>query len=167
MTGIRYYTYPCHYKTVTDQTTHKIILPWETEEDSTLQQTMQVLIKPAEAAEQLGQGPTGLHLHPGGGAVPYPSVHWSCQEKAGHPGVLTQAYRSIGGASSRQKQQEHLTSEITKWSMANARILPTDTKTTWHHQSPVLPPKQVLDTPIHQKARFVFKIISHGAGRGF
>jgi hypothetical protein len=44
----------------------------------------------AKVAEQLGQGPSGLYLHPGGGAVPPPSVHWSCQERAGLPGVLTQ-----------------------------------------------------------------------------
>jgi hypothetical protein len=31
----------------------------------------------AEAREQMGQGPTCLHLHPGGEAVPQPSVHWS------------------------------------------------------------------------------------------
>ena len=51
----------------------------------------------SEAVEQLGQGPTCLHLNPGGRVVPQPSVvHWSCQEKAGLPGVLTQAYRLIG-----------------------------------------------------------------------
>ena len=68
-----------------------------------------------EATELLGQGPTGLHLQPGGGAVPQPSVHWSCQERAGLPGVLTQAYRPTGGTSSSQRQQEHLTPEITRW----------------------------------------------------
>ena len=31
--------------------------------------------------------------------------------------------------------------------MINARILSTETMTTWHHQNPVLPPQQVLDTP--------------------
>jgi hypothetical protein len=31
----------------------------------------------AEVTEQLRQDPTDLHLHPGGGAVPQPSVHWS------------------------------------------------------------------------------------------
>jgi hypothetical protein len=33
----------------------------------------------------------GLHLKSGGGAVPRPSVHWSCKGRAGIPGVLTQA----------------------------------------------------------------------------
>jgi hypothetical protein len=47
MTGIRSHIYPCHYKTVTNQTTHTIILSWSTEEDSILQQTMQALINPA------------------------------------------------------------------------------------------------------------------------
>jgi hypothetical protein len=45
-----------------------------------------------EAAEQLRQGPFCYHPHPGGEAVPQLSVHWYCQEKAGLPGVLTQAY---------------------------------------------------------------------------
>jgi hypothetical protein len=33
-----------------------------------------------EAEELLEQGPMGLHLQPGVGAVLLPSVHWSCQE---------------------------------------------------------------------------------------
>ena len=33
-------------------------------------------------AEQLGQGPTGLHLHPGDGADPQCSVHFPCQRRA-------------------------------------------------------------------------------------
>ena len=65
----------------------------------------------AEAAEELGQDPTSLHLHTGGGALLQVSVHWSCQERAGLPGVLTQAYRLTRGTSSSQRQQEHLTSE--------------------------------------------------------
>ena len=57
------------------------------------------LLRRALATELLGQGPTGLHLHPGGWAVPQPSVNWSCFERAGLPGVLTQAYRLTGGTS--------------------------------------------------------------------
>jgi hypothetical protein len=68
-----------------------------------------------EAAEQLGQGPTGLHLHPGDEAVPQSSVHCSFQERSGLPGVLTQAYRLTGRTSSSQRQQEHLTPGITRW----------------------------------------------------
>jgi hypothetical protein len=65
--------------------------------------------------------------------------------------MLTQAYRIIGGTSSSQRQQEHLTPEITRWRKANTRILPTETKTTWHHQSTVLPTQRVQDTPTHWK----------------
>jgi hypothetical protein len=97
----------------------------------------------AEAAEELGQDPRSLHLHTGGGALLQVSVHWSCQERAGLPGVLTQAYRLTGGTRSRQRQQEHLTSEITRGWKTNERILPKETKTTWHHQNPVLPPEWI------------------------
>ena len=105
------------------------------------------LLRRAQTREFLGQGATGLYLQPGGEAVPQPSVHWSCQEGAGLPGVLTQAYRLTGGTSSSQRQQEHLTPKITRWQKANTRILPTETKTTWHQQNPVLPPQRVLNTP--------------------
>jgi hypothetical protein len=44
-------------------------------------------------------------------AVPEPSVHKFCQERAGLPGVWTQAYRPTGETSSSQRQQEHLTPE--------------------------------------------------------
>jgi hypothetical protein len=102
----------------------------------------------AEPAERLGQGPTDLYLHQGSIAVLQPLVHWSCQERAGLPGVLTQAYGLTGGTSSRQRQQEHLIQEITRWQKANTRTLPTETKTTLHYQNPVLPPQQVLHTQI-------------------
>ena len=47
----------------------------------------------AEAAEQLGQGPMGLYLQPGGGSVLQCSVNWITeQERDFLPGVLTQAY---------------------------------------------------------------------------
>jgi hypothetical protein len=69
-------------------------------------------IQPTEAEEQLGQGSTGLHLQPGLEAVPNPSVHWSCQERAVLPRILTKAYEITGGTSSSQRQQEHLTPKI-------------------------------------------------------
>ena len=56
-------------------------------------------------------------------------------------------------ACSRQRQQENLKPEITRRRKANARILPTEFKTTWHHQNPVFPPQQVLDTPTHRESR--------------
>ena len=87
----------------------------------------------AQATELVGQDPMGLYLEPGDGAVTQPFVHWSCQERAGLPGVLTQAYRLIGETSSSKRQQEHLIPVITRWQKANVRILPIETKTTWHH----------------------------------
>jgi hypothetical protein len=66
-------------------------------------------------AEQLRQGPSWLHLHPGGGVDPQSSVHWSYQERAGFTEVLRWAYRHTGGTSSSQRQQKHLTPEFTKW----------------------------------------------------
>ena len=80
-------------------------------------------------------------------AVPEPSVQNFCQERTGLPGVLIQAYRPTKGTSSIERQQDNLTPEITRWWKANTRILPTETKITWHHQNPVLTPQQVLDTP--------------------
>jgi hypothetical protein len=75
------------------------------------------------------------------------------EERAGLPGVLTQAYRPTGGTSYSQTQQDHLTPEITRWQKENARTLPTETKATWRHQNPVLPTQQVLDTPTHKKTK--------------
>jgi hypothetical protein len=101
----------------------------------------------SEVAEQLWQALMVLHLLPEGEAVPKPSVHWSCQERAGLPWVLTQAYRLKVRTSSTQSQQEHLTPEITKWQKANTRVWPTETKTTWHHKKQVLIPQRVLNNP--------------------
>jgi hypothetical protein len=57
------------------------------------------LLRRAQAMKLLGQVLKGLHLQPGSGAVQQASVYWSCQERAGLPGVLTQAYRLIGETS--------------------------------------------------------------------
>ena len=65
--------------------------------------------------EQPRQGPSSHHLHPGAGSVLQPSVHRSSQGKADIPGVLAQIYRSTGGMSSNQRQQDQLTPEITRW----------------------------------------------------
>ena len=42
--------------------------------------------------------------------------------------------------------------------MANARILPTKTKTTCHHQSSILTPQKVLNSPKHQKSKMELKL---------
>ena len=67
------------------------------------------------SVEQLGQDASGLSSACRAWAVAEPSVQKFHQERAGLPGVLTQAYRPTGGTSSSQRQQEHLTPEITRW----------------------------------------------------
>ena len=62
------------------------------------------------------------------------------QERTGLQGVLTQAYRIIGGTKFRQRQKEHLTPQINRRQNKDTRVLPTESKTTWHHQKQVLPP---------------------------
>jgi hypothetical protein len=106
-----------------------------------------------EETEKLRQRSSCLHLHQGGGAIPQPSVYWSCKERDDLQKVLTQPYRPTGGTSSSQRQQEHRKPEITRWWKANTRIIPTETKTTWHHHNPVLPPQQGLDSPTHRKSK--------------
>jgi hypothetical protein len=49
---------------------------------------------------------------------------------------------------------------------ASARILPIETKATWHHQNPVLSQQKVLDTPTPEKQDLDLKITSHDANRG-
>ena len=88
----------------------------------------------------------------GNKAVLQPFVHRSVQERVGLPQVLTQAYRHKRGKSSRQRQQEHLTAEITRWHKANTRNLPIETKSTWQYHNPVVLSQQVVDVSIHQKS---------------
>jgi hypothetical protein len=64
-----------------------------------------------------------------------------------------QANRITGGTNSNQRQLKQLTPEITRWRKANIRILLTETKTTQHHQNPVDPQQQVLDTITHLKSK--------------
>jgi hypothetical protein len=62
------------------------------------------------AVEQLGQGPSSLHLHPGAGAILQPPLHRSSQGRS----AGLEAYRPTGGTSSNQRQQDQLTPEITR-----------------------------------------------------
>ena len=91
------------------------------------------------------------------------SDHWDSRE-SWTPRSTDKGNKSTGGTSSSQRQLEHLTPEITRWQNANIRILLTETKTTQHHQNPVLPWQWVLVPQHTQKVRFKFKIISHDAG---
>ena len=100
-------------------------------------------------AKQLRLGPSKLHLHQGAGV----SHNTLCQGRAGHPGVLSQACRSTGGASTSERQQDQITSEITRWLKANIELVPTEIKATWYILIPILPQHQLLDTPTYQKGK--------------
>jgi hypothetical protein len=83
--------------------------------------------RPQKQQSFLDRVPLGLHLQPGGGADPQSCVHLSCQrkmayrefsdtgnqERAGLPEVLTEGNRLTGRTSSKQRQLEHLTPEVT------------------------------------------------------
>jgi hypothetical protein len=131
-------------------------------------QSMQESMWATEATELLGQG----HFGPSSSAkrwiwapdicaaslqeesLPAESaLTTGTQERVGIPGVLTEANRIIRGTSSSQRQVDNLTPENTRWLKANVRILLTESKTTGHHQNPVRPPQQALDTPKHMKSK--------------
>ena len=84
----------------------------------------------------------------------------------GSSGTGLQDHRRYKLQSETQKQQNYVTPKVTRWQKASTRTLPTKTKATWHHQKPVLPPQQVLDNWIYDRARFEFKITLHDADRG-
>ena len=119
----------------------------------------------AEATELLGQGSFGssssARRRSGSSVLCLPSlpeesspaVTPGTQERAGLPGVLTEANRLTGGTSSSQRQLEHLTPEIARHQKVNIRILLTETKTIQLHQNPVLPPQWVLDTLTYWKSK--------------
>jgi hypothetical protein len=96
--------------------------------------------------------------------VPQLSILKILLERTGLPGVLE--HRLAGGTSHNQRQQDQLTPEITRWQEARAKTLPTETKATWHHQNPVLPPQQALIAQHIRKARLRSKISSPDDDRG-
>jgi chromosome segregation ATPase len=81
--------------------------------------------------------------------VPQLSIPKFLPERTGLPGVLT--HRLTGGTNHSQRQQDQLTPEITRWQKANAKTLETETKASWHHQNPVLPPQRALVTNTPEK----------------
>jgi hypothetical protein len=140
-----------------------ILYPW-----SLRDQSMQESKQAAKARELLGQGPFGpsssarrqswapVLYAPSLPEESLPAANTltiGTQDRVGLSGVLIEADRITGGISSRQRQLEHLTQDITRWWKANIRILLTEIKTTFYHQNPVLPPKQVLDTPTHLRSK--------------
>jgi hypothetical protein len=48
------------------------------------------------------------------------------------------------------------TLEIIKRQEASLTTYATKTRVIWHHQNPILPPQEVLDTPSHQKSKIQF-----------
>lgn len=73
--------------------------------------------------------------------VPQLFILKSCPERAIFPGVMTHLRSHFtGGKIYSQRQQDKLTPEITIWQKASSRTYVTETKATWHHQNPVLPP---------------------------
>jgi hypothetical protein len=77
--------------------------------------------------KQLGQDLSSLHLHLQAKVIPQPSAPNAAQERA----VLARSADTLkitGGTSSSQRQQEHLTLEITKWREECEKILQTKTK---------------------------------------
>jgi hypothetical protein len=114
-----------------------------------------------------GAAGTGPPSAPRAWAFPEPAVHRFHQERAGLPGVLTQAYRPTGGTSSSQRQLEHQNqrSPDGEWQMQESyqqkpRFLGTiRTQFSQHIKSWI---------PQHTgKARCKFKIISRDGDRGF
>jgi hypothetical protein len=88
-----------------------------------------------ECTEHRNSGPAGIVSFQSPSASrawagPEPSVHKFHQERAGLPGVLTQAHKHTGGTSSSQRHQDHITREIPRWRKENARIIPTETMAT-------------------------------------
>ena len=67
--------------------------------------------------------------------------------------LVSQECSHTGGTSHSHRQQDHLTSAITRWQETRARTLATETKATWNHQKPVLPPHQTPDTTTQRKSK--------------
>ena len=94
--------------------------------------------------------------------------------------IFNQSMKCEEKQSTQKAEEEVKKVKIRRWDQPGAhrlqklqsnwdKVLPASvcTQTNWHHQNPVLPAQQVLDTTTHWKTRFKFKIISHDADRGF
>jgi hypothetical protein len=106
----------------------------------------------------MGQHSTGLHLHPGSGAVPQPWVYYSCQERAGLPGALTQAYILTGktetARTSNTRDYQKAKGQTQESYQQKPRLLGSIRNHFSHHSETWIPQHT-------GKARFGFKIISH------
>jgi hypothetical protein len=79
--------------------------------------------------------------------VPQLSISKSLLGRTGLPGILTHRY--TGGTSNSQLTQE--------MARDKGKKISTETKVISHHQKPVLPPRQALDTPTYQKIKPLIK----------
>jgi hypothetical protein len=97
-----------------------------------------------------GQDPSSFCLHPRAEPVPQLSILEFLPEKTGLTGVLT--HRFAGERIHNQRQNDQLIPEITKcFARQGQEHKQQKPRLFWHHQNPVLPPQQALDTPAHQK----------------
>jgi hypothetical protein len=94
------------------------------------------------------QDPSGFCLCPWADHVPQLSIPKFVLKRTALPGVLTN--KLTGGTRHSQRQQNHLTPQITRWWDASKA---TETKAIWHHQNPVLSSQQSLGIPTHQKSK--------------
>jgi hypothetical protein len=94
-------------------------------------QSAQVSTQTAETTHLLGQAlfrafifsqEACLNTRPGFTLPAESTLTTETQERAGLPGLLTEAKRITGGTSSSQRQLQQLTPEITRWQKANIRI---------------------------------------------
>jgi hypothetical protein len=102
------------------------------------------VIKTQEPRNNQGQDPSSFCMHRGADSVQL-SIPKYIMERTDLPGehMLEEV------TSHSQRQLGQIKPEISRWQEARA----TETKATWHHQNPVLPPQQALVTPTHQKRK--------------
>jgi hypothetical protein len=105
-----------------------------------------------------GTGPvSGLHLQPGGRSEEESfsaesTLTTQTQEKAGLPGLLTEARES---QEEQPPARDNYKTNTRDYKMAKGKHknLTNKTKTTNHHKIPALPPQSVLDIPTHPKSK--------------
>ena len=106
----------------------------------------------AQAVEQMRQCSFCLHLHPGAGAVPQPSVHGPARVSWSPRSADTdlQAHRRDKLNPETARPTNTPDNQMAK---GKPKYLTNRKKATWHHQDPVLTQEQVLDTPTYRKSK--------------
>ena len=142
----------------------------EIEENTLWQHSRPHLKMPSVICALWTQGPRSIQGHDPSSSCPPWELKISCQEQL-QPweqntlflelteseqekrSTGVQTHGPTGESSHSQKQQDKLTSEINWWWEVSTGRQTTETKTTWHHQSPVLPSKEILDIQTHWKGK--------------